>query len=130
MVDLIAGSRGSVFTVLDAGVSLAPVHDTVKQDTKPPFVMIDEIEWENEGSKAEPLLKITLKVATVYRGGDRDALLAIMHEIYTAVAGGVLSADGIAFDTPSLVAGYASTAGPDGVTFAGIQTFEFYAEPA
>lgn len=130
MVDLIAGSRGAVFALLEAGVTLAPVFDTVEQDSKPPFVMIDEIEWENEGSKAEPLLKISLKVATVYRGGDRDALLAIMHENYTAVAGAALSAEGIGFDTPGLVAGYASTAGPDGVTYAGIQTFEFYAEPA
>lgn len=131
-IDLIESARGAVFVALQAGLvgTGATARDHVKQDSEPPFVMIGEIEWVNEGGKDNPVLKLTIEIITIYRGADRAQLLAIMHANYVALDGAELIAPGVSFDTPALAGGSASGAGPDGVTYAGIQIFEFYAEPA
>lgn len=130
MLDLVSPTQAAVYAALAAGVTLAPVHDHVKQGTEPNFVQIGAIEVGNEGSKEEQRERIEVEVHTIYRGKDRAELLAIMHEVRTALDGVVIEADGVSFWAPEFLSAAASSAGPDGVTYAGISIFEIYAEPA
>lgn len=130
MIDLMSAAQSAVFAALSAGVSAAPVRDHVKQDTQPPFVKIGAIETDNEGDKHDQRELLSVEIHTIYRGADRTALLAIMHEVREALDDVEIAAAGASFETPNFVSSAASDAGPDGVTYAGISIFEFYAEPA
>jgi len=127
-MDLVEATRGAAFEAIAAAVP--DVLDFVRHDTQPPFTMLGDIDFENEGSKEDPLLDITLELITVYRGKDRAQLIAMMGAAGGALSGAELVADGVAFSRPRLVSGSVSGAGPDGVTFAGVQTFTLTAEPA
>jgi hypothetical protein len=130
MIDLMSATQAAVFGALDDRVTLAPVHDHVKQDTDPPFVKIGTIETISEGGKDEQAETLQVEVHTIYRGADRSALLAIMHEVREALEGQTITAPDASFWTPTFIGAVASEAGPDGVTYAGISTFEVFAEPA
>lgn len=131
-VDLITPSQDAVIARLKAGVpaQLGSVHQHVKQDTPPPFVMVGSIDASNEGSKGSQAETITVELHFVTRGPSRAPLLALMHAARVCLDGAVLEAAGVQFETPNYIGGTASNAGPDGVTYAGISTFEFTAEPA
>jgi hypothetical protein len=73
IADLISPTQAAVFAALEAGVTLAPVHDHVKQDTEPPFVKIGTIEGTNVGSKEEPREEFEVEVHSIYRGADRSS---------------------------------------------------------
>jgi len=132
IVDLLTASQDAVITRLMAGVpsELGTVHQHVKQDTPPPFVMVGAIDSSNEGGKGSQSETISVDLHFVFRGPTRAPLMALMHAARVALDGQELSAPGIAFETPNFVASTVSNAGPDGVTYAGISTFEFIAEPA
>jgi hypothetical protein len=131
-IDLVEIARGAVFVAIDAGLADtgATAFDHVSQDTDPPFVKLGDIEWVNEGGKDDLVLKLSIDVVTIYRGGDRAELLAIMHANFLALHGATLSADDVELSPPELLGGSASGPASDGVTYAGLQTFELYAEPA
>lgn len=128
MIDLVEAGRIAAFNALKAKV--ADVRDFVKQDTQPPFTMLGDIEFANEGSKSEPLLAVSIEVISVYRGGDRAELTARMHGAFEALNDQPLAAPGAEISSARLSAGAVSNAGPDGVTMVGVQTFEFMIEPA
>jgi hypothetical protein len=130
MIDLLAPTQAAVFTALAAGVHLAPVMDTVKQDTKPNFVKIGSIDGTNLGAREEQFEEFEVEVHTIYRGSDRAELMAIMHEVRTSLDGVQIAAAGVSFWTPEFVSQAISDAGPDGVTYAGISVFKITAEPA
>lgn len=130
MIDLMSATQLAFFQALEAGVTLAAVHDHVKQDTNPPFVQVGTIETVNEGAKDEQSERLEVEIHTIYRGADRAALLAIMHQVRTSLDEVSIQAEGASFSTPVFVGAAASNAGPDGATYAGISTFEVYAEPA
>ena len=46
-IDLMAPTQAAVFAALEAGVTLAPVHDHVKAGTEPNFVKIGAINGTN-----------------------------------------------------------------------------------
>ena len=129
MIDLMSATQEGVYGPLKAAVSLAAVHDHVKQGTQPPFVQLGSIDSSNEGTKHEQRELISFEVHTIYRGADRRELLAIMHEV-RQLDGVVPEVDGVSYSAIEFVNQVASNAGSDGVTYAGISTFEIYAEPA
>ena len=132
IVDLVTPSQDAVVARLKADVppELGSVHQHVKQDTKPPFVMVGSIDISNEGSKGSQTELVSVELHFVTRGSSRAPLLALMHAARAALEGRELEADGVQFETPNFMGSTVSNAGPDGVTYAGISTFEFYAEPA
>jgi hypothetical protein len=130
VIDLMSPTQAAVFTALEAGVSLAPVHDHVKPGTEPDFVKIGAINGTNEGARDEQREEFEVEVHSIYRGSDRAKLMAIMHEVRLALDGVAIAAEGASFWTPEFLSQAASDAGPDGVTYAGISTFLVSAEPA
>ena len=131
-VDLLTPSQDAVIAKLKAGVppALGSVHQHVKQDTQPPFVMVGSIDAANEGSKGAQAENITVELHFVTRGPTRAPLMALMHAARACLEGTALEADGVLFETPNYLGATVSNAGTDGVTYAGISTFEFIAEPA
>ena len=128
----IAAQRLATFwsRVLPAEGLNAVALDHVPQDQPGNFVQLDDLDWSNEGGKQDPELRITIDVVTIYRGQDRAELLGIMHANERALVDAPIVADDVAIAGVSLVGGSASGAGPDGLTYAGLQTFELFAEPA
>jgi hypothetical protein len=131
-IDLVEAARGAVFVAIEAGLAdvNAVALDHVPQDQEGNFVQIDDLDWSNEGGKRDPELRITIDVVTIYRGQNRAELLAIMHANERALVDVAIAADGVSISDVNLVGGSASGAGPDGLTYAGLQTFELFAEPA
>ncbi len=131
-IDLAEAARGAVFVAIAAGLQDLDVQalDHVPQDHDGNFVQLDDIDWANEGGKRDPELRITIDIVTIYRGQNRAELLAIMHANERALVDAELEADGVSLLGGRMVAGSASGAGPDGITYAGLQTFEIFAEPA
>ncbi|OWK27578.1 hypothetical protein [Sphingomonas dokdonensis] len=132
LADLVEAARGAVFVAIAAGLEglNAVALDHVPQDQPGNFVQLDDLDWSNEGGKQDPELRITIDVVTIYRGQDRAELLGIMHANERALVDAPIVADDVAITGVSLVGGSASGAGPDGLTYAGLQTFELFAEPA
>lgn len=129
MIDLMSATQEGFYEALKAAVSLASVFDHVKQGTQPNFVQLGPIESLSEGTKHGQLELLSIEIHTIYRGMDRRELLAIMHQV-RQIEDLAITADGVSFSAPSFVSAAASNPGPDGITYAGISTFEIYAEPA
>lgn len=132
IVDLITPTQDAVIAKLKAGVpkELGSVHQHVKQDTQPPFVMVGSIDASNEGSKGAQSESMQVELHFVTRGPSRAPLLALMGAARAALEGEQLEVEGVSFETPNWLGSTVSNAGPDGVTYAGVSTFEFIAEPA
>ncbi|WP_288338594.1 hypothetical protein [uncultured Sphingomonas sp.] len=105
------------------------VRHSLKQGTQPPFHLIGDIDTANDGDKGEQLEAITVDVHTVYRGGDRAELLAMMHQVRLATDGAKVDLGGASYRF-HWDAAAASTAAADGVTYAGITSLILTAEPA
>ncbi len=131
-VDLVEAARGAIFVAIAAGLigTGAVALDHVPQDQPGNFVQLDDLDWTNEGGKHDPELRITIDVVSIYRGENRAELLRIMNANHRAVVEATLTAPGVILQAARLLGGGASGAGADGVTYAGLQTFELYAEPA
>lgn len=131
MIDLMRATQDAFFEALSAAVppTLATVRQHVKQDTRPPLVIIGTIESDNEGS-GEQTEHLYVEVQSIYRGGDRAELLAIMHAVRVALDGKPLAATDAELTAPRFVGAVASDAGSDGVTYAGISNFELWATAA
>lgn len=127
MIDLMSACQEAVYVALAAGVTNASVHDHLVQDTEPPFVKIGEITTTNEGTKGSQAETLEVEVHTIYRGADRGALLAIMHQEREALDEQILSAGGATFRS-KFVSAAVSDAGSDGVTYAGLSVFELFGE--
>jgi hypothetical protein len=80
-IDLMSPTQAAVFAALEAGVTLAPVYDHVKQGTEPNFVKIGAINGTNEGAREEQREEFEVEVHSIYRGADRTELMAIMHQV-------------------------------------------------
>jgi hypothetical protein len=121
---LVAALKGASFA---AGVQ---VFQNVPEGTEPPYVLVGRLTSDNQEQSGDQFELITAEVIHVYRGNQRRALLAMLHAARAAIDNQVLVATGAAFTRPRLDKAEAGEAMPDGVTYVGIQTFEFYAEPA
>lgn len=132
VIDMITPAQDAVIARLKDGVppELGSVHQHVTQDTKPPFVMIGAIDTSNEGSKGNQNELVMVDLHFVFRGSTRAPLIALMQAARAALEGQPLVGEGVDFETPNWTGSSVSNAGPDGVTYAGISTYEFHAEPA
>jgi hypothetical protein len=132
VVDLIGPSKDAIFAALAAAVptDLAKVLDVIPEGTVPNFVAIGAIDAEPDLSINEQLEKITVEIQYVYRGQDRDVLIEMMRVGRLAIDQQQLTGVGVAFCVARCAHSTLGTAAADGVTFAGIQNFLFWAQPA
>ena len=131
-VDLLTGAQDAAIALLRE--QLPPdqrgmARHTLLEGAQPPWHLIGDVDTENQGSELEQIEKISLDVQTVYRGRDRSALLALMHQVRLATDKARLTLDGGQYRFRWLGSA-ASQAASDGVTFAGVTTLEIMAEPA
>lgn len=134
MIDLMSAVQAAVFATLAQAIdpAVAEVFDHVPQDFEGTFIKVGAIECVNEGSKDEQGERFEVEVHTIYRGTDRGVMLAAMHQIREALDEQPIAAPGADLDRPEFL-GAAASGSPspvDGRTYAGISTFEIYAEPA
>lgn len=131
LVDLMTASQDVVVALLKASpaAELGSAWHSPKQDMQPPFYLVGDMTSEPIGGKDDQVEKITLELQSIYRGRDRGQLLAMLHAGRAALDRVTTTVDGVRFEI-SWAGGGASTAAADGQTFAGINTFEIYAEPA
>lgn len=131
MIDLMRATQDGVFVALDTNIAsaLAKVRQHVQQDTEPPLVIVGAIDSENDG-RSEQRERMSVEVQSIYRGGDRGELLAIMHAVRVALDWRTMIATGAVFTPCRFVGASVSDVGPDGVTYAGISNFEVWAEAA
>lgn len=127
--DPIAATQAAALGALRAGMASEHglVTQHVKQGTLPPFTLIGDVDFDRQ---RDDQFLISFEVISVYRGAGRAPLLAIMNAARSAVLEQPFAAPGAVFGNLQCVAGSASQAGPDGVTYAGLLKFEVYAEPA
>lgn len=135
MIDLMSAVQAAVYAALAARVppEVAEAFDTVPEGTLGSYVQVGAIDSANEGSKGEQAERFEVEVNSIYLGKDRGVLLAIMHAAREALDGEEISADGVSFSTPeflSAAAGATPVPTPKGLLYAGISSFEIYAEPA
>lgn len=131
-IDLLGPSQDAVFARLKEGVpaAIATVHQHVKQDTQPPYIVIGAIDSDNGAAKGGQTEQISVDIHFVHRGTSRAPLFTMMHAARRALEGQPLVAEGVEFETPNWLGSSGTTAGPDGVTYAGLSQYEFFAEPA
>jgi hypothetical protein len=136
MLDLVQAAQDAVFATLKAleGQNGLPAgwgaFQHVPQDREPPFSMIGMIASTNDDSRGEQTELIAVELQHVYRGAGRAPLLDMMHAARAALDNQPLATSEALFEAPRFQRAEVSDALADGVTYVGIQTFEFYAEPA
>ena len=134
--DLITPAQDAVFTALapiatSAGITGLQVFQHVPENTQPPYIMIGQISSENETNiPGEQLELITVEVIHVWRGNRRRELLAMMAAARAALNNQPIGAAGAVFSLPDFLKAETGEAIADGVTYVGIQTFQFHAQPA
>jgi hypothetical protein len=102
----------------------------IPQNREPPYSMVGMMTVENADMHGEQNELIKAELQHVYRGAGRAPLLGMMHAARAAIENQALPSIVAAFENPRFVQAEASDALADGVTYVGIQIFEFYAEPA
>lgn len=130
-VDLMSATQEAVVALMRSSVSeeLGYAWHTLKQDQKPPFNLVADITSEDTGEKDGQLERLIVETHSVYVGGDRSVLLAMMHAVRTALDRQAVTIAGVTYRIAWL-SGAASSAAADGKTYAGVGSFEIYAEPA
>lgn len=113
-----------------AGASLAPVHQHVPEKTQPPLTVIGRIEVSPAGGKDGGLDQIAFEIEHYVREPSRAPLYARMatarglieDAALPAQAGVLLSRPAFESDSDDLM--------EDGATYAGVQRFTLFAQPA
>ncbi len=136
MIDLLQGAQDALFAALKP-VELMPdlptglgVYQHLPEQTQPPFIVIGMMTSENESVPCEQLEQITAEVHGVYRGEDRAPLLAMLHAVRAVLEYQTITAPGITFESVNFVRTDVGEALADGVTYVGLSTYKFYAQPA
>lgn len=131
-VDLLTPAQDALFAALQGATFAAGVRvfQHVPQDTEPPYVVIGRLTTNNQEQTGDQFEEITAEIIFVYRGNQRRVLLAMMATARAAIDNQQIAAAGAAFTRPRLDTGDAGEAIADGVTYVGMQTYRFYAEPA
>ncbi|WBO23933.1 tail completion protein gp17 [Sphingomonas abietis] len=130
--DVLQAAQDRVFLLLNGAPSLTgKVYQAVPQDTQPPFVVVGDMNVQPLGGKLDTSKRITVDVHFVYRGEERRGLLAMMNAAYWALFGKVPDdLDGVTFCGPIDWLADDTATGTDGVSYAGLSTWEVCAEPA
>ncbi len=104
------------------------VFQHVPENAQPPMIVLGHIASKPTGSKYDETEHVSAEVQYVFRGAERAKLLAMMKAGRLLITAG-LTAAGVAFETPEWMGDEAGDAIADGVTYVGINNFEFHAEP-
>lgn len=134
MTDLTGAAQDALFAALSPIAALGGmpdglgVYQHVPENTEPPWIVIGQISSEDASDKGEAIEIVTAEIAFAYRGSARAPLLAMMKAARDALQNQVIGADGAAFERPRWLRSEASPAIADGVTYVGLQIFEFYAQ--
>lgn len=136
-VDLLTPAQDGVFAALQplVGTDAVPtgwqVFQHVPQDTAPPYTQLGQISSKNQTDMpGEQLELITVELVHVWRGNRRRELIQMMGACRGALHNQPIEADGAQLHPPNYLTGEASEAIADGVTYVGLQTYEFFAEPS
>lgn len=142
-VDLLTPAQDALFAAL-ASLAGAPdrpgdlsddlaglgVYQHLPENTQPPYIMIGTIDAEDHASRDEQASTIKAEVITVWRGNRRRELLWMMAQVRRRLNYQSIAADGAVFTRPQIEREIASEAIADGVTYTGMSTFTFIAQPA
>jgi len=133
VIDLLTPAQEAFFDALLAAMpsELADVFVVMPENPPGNFALIGAIDSEDQGEVTEQFEKLTVEVQYIYRGDDRRQLLTMMaagraaldRKFLTPVAGVDLSVVRHLHSSASSVAA-------DGKTYAGIQNFTLFAQPA
>lgn len=140
MIDLLQAAQDAVFTALKASEAAAGLPDGhsvfqhvpefVPPAVPPPMTVVGMMTSVSADEHGDQVEMITAEVQYVYRGPGRAPLLAMMHAGRTALDKQDITAADAQFEPPRFMRAEASDALADGVTYVGLQYFEFLAEPA
>jgi hypothetical protein len=135
VIDLLQAAQDAVFAVLkpiegSAGVAGLAVYQHVPENAQPPMAVIGAIASANAEEHADQVETISIEIHAVFRGPGRAPLLAILHAVRTALDGQQLPSEVVSFERPRFQKAEAGDALADGMTYVGMSTFEFLAEPA
>jgi hypothetical protein len=142
-IDLLTPAQDALFAALEpiAGAASIPeglsadlgglrVFQHVPEDTAPPYIVLGNIESTDQSCRDEQASEIMAEVITVWRGHRRRELLWMMHQVRRQLNNQPIAAAGAVFTRPTIGAEKASEAINDGVTYVGLSTFTFTAQPA
>lgn len=136
MIDLLQAAQDAVFAALkplEAQAELPAglgVFQHVPEGTQPPMIVVGHMTSASADEHGDQVEEITLEVQYIYRGPSRAPMLAMMHAGRVALDNQVITAAGAAFEPPRYIRSDATDVLPDGLTYLGLQYFEFTAEPA
>jgi hypothetical protein len=129
MIDLITATQDAIYAALNvpAITSQWPVFQHVPEGTKPPYIVVADIDAEPGQTKGSQ--DITVDIVSVHVGKGRRPLLAMMHAVFETLDGQPIVAAGAELEAPRWLGAETSPA-EDGVTYGGLQQFSVAAEPA
>lgn len=136
-IDLFSAASDGCFALLAAAIvddgievatNLEPIdaEDTAERQ----YILIGDIDSENEAGKGEQLERLTVQIIVIYRGQQRWKLHGLMHLVRQALDDATPEITGVAFSSITWKGATSSPAGTDGITHAGAIEFELFAEPA
>lgn len=136
-IDMISATSDGAIAMLTAAIDDDVAEVTTNPDqidptdtTERQFVIIGDIDSDNEGGKGEQLELITFQIVVVYRGRQRWKMHVLMHLVRIAIEGIAPQATGAVFQPARWLGAKSSPQGADGITHAGIVEFEVYAQAA
>ncbi|UAK23668.1 tail completion protein gp17 [Sphingomonas nostoxanthinifaciens] len=131
MIDLLSAVQQAVYDALVAANIGMPVYTAPPEGMQPPYMVVADMDNESEADKGDGQFEyITFEVHFWIRGGSRVPLLQAMHAGRVALDNKPLAADGARIENARWLKGSVSRAGPDGVTYVGVNQFETYGQPA
>lgn len=136
-VDVLSAASDGFFALLDAAIGADDVEVTTNPKPLAPgdtterrYVIIGDIDADEQGGKGEQLEIVSVQIQVVYRGTQRSKLHALMHQVRLVLDGAMPVVAGVDFGSIAYLAAASSPAARDGITHAGVVEFEVQAEPA
>lgn len=136
-IDLISATSDGAIALLTGAIDEDVAEVTTNPDqidptdtTERQFVIMGDIDSDNEGGKGGQLELITFQIVVVYRGRQRWKMHVLMHQVRLALEDNAPEAVGAVFQRVRWLGAKSSPQGADGITHAGIVEFEVYAEAA
>ena len=129
MVDLTTEARTAVKAALEMALGTDwPVFDTVPQGTAPNFVMIGAVDTEDKSDQWVQMEQLTVDIAGIYRGQNRDVLGAMTFAARAALDWQTLVTAKATFQC-RFASGSISEAQQDGITYGSLTTFTLLGQP-
>jgi len=85
MTDLVGAFEKAVYDRLCSKIRTARVFQHVPERQAPPVVIVGDVDWEDEGEKDGPLLRITVQIVSIVAGASRKPLSALQASVRDAI---------------------------------------------